>query len=360
MRKGITAVALVALVGAAFLISPMVFARRSNESFAISLNGKLSKPVVKAGDIVKAGDTLALLDTTAYEGELKNLEAELDGLQSNLQASVEPTVEDLPGISGVLPASVSQVETVRVPVRVADKTKQKLEPVATTKTKREDSKKAKEALDLAQQELTASITASLDAKAAQADLSKQVAEAETTAADAAKRLEKMTALLSEGVVPEKRVRELRDLKAQADKNLADLKALLDEQDAKITASADQQAKAQAKVDEANRRLAQAEAQPLATITKKPKAASEPEVRYETKIVTRRMPLVVKPLEDQAVPVQVVVDEKSMHQSDKRIKDIEARIAELHRLIERAAVLSPLAGKVIRVTSTAIWLEPSSR
>jgi multidrug resistance efflux pump len=332
------------------LFLPVVIGRRSSESVAVPFSGKPVRTFVTPGQRVAAGAVLAELDTRAYRDELDDLEAELQALQTNMQDAINPVAE-APMVAGVLPSELPKVETIRVPVNPP---KPQAKKVAVKLPPKRDAAALKDAVADAQENLDRAIASVTEASEAKASLEPKVAEAEETAEATAKKAASARDLFDQGVISEKRAQQLQDLSDQAQKNLENLKALLADSTAKLESASKSRDTAQSRLESATLALSQ-----KPTPQSPPAGKPEPKepVQYTTKIVTRRMPLVVQQPETPAGPVQVVLDEQALQANQKRMEEIRSRIAELQKKIDSAQLVAPIAGTVTEIGEDAIWIEP---
>jgi multidrug resistance efflux pump len=340
----------------------------------VPIQGKISQLLVRDGDTVQAGQVIAKLDPSEYEAEIAEAQAEIQMIQSQAQGSIMP-MQPLPGMSGTLPGRVPEPEYIRVPVKAPAKP---VPMLPTTKPKPQAETKPVDAYHAASKQrqdvqadhdkavkTLAEATASLgEAQAARDALRPKITVAEAEAVQAERRAAGVPALLEAGAISLKRSQELNDEKAATAKALEDVKAKIAEADkALIEAQAAQDA-AKTSLDRTTAALQAVDAMLAKSSTESPKvevpakadiaktevAPTKP-AKTEFKLVTRKMPLVVRQEEPPAIPLQVFVDEKAMKNSQGRIQELQLKIAGLKKRMSQCDLTAPVAG-IVRISGVS--------
>lgn len=346
-------------------------------SIAVPLPGKLSLLLVHNGESVAKGQLIAELDSSAYESELKNVEAELQQSQTQTQSSIMP-MQAIPGITGTLPRQLPQpvYEKLVVPKQPTLKPapQKHEEPPAISKTEppkeqpgasaAATQKKAQATLEAATQELAKSSAALAAAQKDRDALRPKITQARVDAEQAAKKAGNAKELLDAGVISAKRSQELLADKDTTQKALEDLQSQVTAADKTLSDTQTRQQTAQSNLDKATADLKSADdllakssvepvpqkspASPVAKPAPKPRPQPQ-----ETRIVMRRMPMTVRTEPLPAIPVKVFVDEKAMQNSEEQTQALTKRIEELKAKIAACRIFAPVAGTIEISTSGEI-------
>lgn len=350
------AVAAVALMGAVAANLNASRARpTSRNAVAVAIPGKIARLVVADGEIVKRGQLLAELDMTAAQAELAKAEAELKQVRQEAQAAILP-LPPLAGLTGFLPPPSKPV-TVRTPVESADSAppapvvKQPRKPTAF-EIEESAHREASGAVDLASARLNAAQTELDTAQTVRDALRPKQAEADASLTRAENKAEAADDLLAEGAISKKEAADIVAKRGAAQASVDDLGRQARAADGAIAAartsldaakSALTQALADLKASESRLALAAIKRDETPKPSAKPPAPPKV-VKYETKLVTKRPP-VVEALPPPPTPVKVLVDAKAIGASTAKIADLQKKIAALRARIDAAKVLAPIAGQV---------------
>jgi multidrug resistance efflux pump len=321
----------------------------------VQINGKLVRLLVRDGDAVNQGQLIGFLDSSSYEADLKKTETELQQLQAQTQSAITP-LQALPGMSGILPRQVPQPEYVSVPVKERTPAPQK--PVAQAVSSKDPFKEASAQQERARSEhertsqALALASADLaDAQKARDALRPKITQAEASSKQAESKAASGKELLLQGAVSRKENQDLIDAAAEAAKALTALQAQVAEADRDLAAAQDRQQRAQKELDSATAKLKESDSL-LAKAASIPAAASQalpksepPKPAAATKIVMRKMRLSVHESEPPAIPLKVLVDEKTMQSSEAKIAELKKRIEALKARIEDCKVFAPATGFV---------------
>jgi hypothetical protein len=345
-------------------------------SAIVPIEGRVLTTLVHTGDQVQKGQLIAVLDSSSYESALKEATAQLQQLQAQEQNAIKP-MEALPTMTGFLPRFVTKPELVTIPAKPATAPKPALTAARAPEPKppvEDVYKKAsgvqqgsRNALDKATQDVAKATAALADAQKARDVLRPKITQADTDATQAEKKAAASNDLLTAGVISAKRAQELIDNRDATKKALQEMKAQVAAADKALSDAQAQQQVAQAALDKCSLALKAADENLVKASAEQPKAAEPvtPQAKpkpvapkpAETRIVMRRMPMIVRHEDAPAIPLKVFVDEKAMQSSQQQIELLQRKIADLKAAIAACQVVAPVAGRIeitpsgdVRITS----------